>query len=70
MWAYAKVAMAVAVALLPGGFVVLLSYTAIRVLQHRWEEQTVRSGGRPVHMREVVHGLHWRDIVREARAAL
>jgi hypothetical protein len=72
MWAWLKMAMAVAVVLLPGGFPLLLTYIAVRTLRTRWLNARVeaRHHGREVSLRDVVASLHFKELVREARAAL
>lgn len=72
MWAWLKMAMAVAVVLMPGGFPVLLTYIAVRTLRLRWQNAQVeaQSHGREASLRDVVSSLHFKELVREARAAL
>lgn len=72
MWAWLKMAMAVAVVLLPGGFLLLLAYIAVRTLRARWHNAQVEAHtqGREASLRDVVASLHLKELVREARAAL
>jgi hypothetical protein len=64
--------LAVMVALTPGGFPVLLSYIAVRTIMKQWKQAQARalaSGGH-VSVRAVLSEVHFKDLVREARAAL
>ncbi|GMT95965.1 hypothetical protein KH5H1_00840 [Corallococcus caeni] len=72
MWAWLKLAMAVLVVVMPGGFPLVLAYIATRTLLERWRQAQAqaREEGRPVSVvRDVVGALHFRDLIREARAA-
>lgn len=69
MWAWLRMVLAVAVALMPGGFVVLLAYLAVRSLWRQWKQAQAKSNGGSVSVREVVSAVHFKDLVREARAA-
>ncbi|XXF75564.1 hypothetical protein P2318_21175 [Myxococcaceae bacterium GXIMD 01537] len=72
MWAWLRMALVVVVVLSPGGFAALLTYIAVRTLWRQWkqaQEQAQVSGG-SVSVRDVVGTLHFKDLVREARAAL
>lgn len=71
-WAWLRMAMVVAVVLLPGGFPLLLAYIAVRTLRTRWHNAQVEalSHGRQVHLRDVLSTLHFKELVAEARAAL
>ncbi|MCY1014832.1 hypothetical protein [Pyxidicoccus sp. MSG2] len=71
-WAWLRMAMAVAVVLLPGGFPLLLAYIAVRTLRARWHNAQVEahSRGREASLRDVVASLHFKELIREARAAL
>lgn len=70
MWVWLRMVMAVVVALLPGGFPLLLAYVTTRTLRARWRMAQAQANGREVSLRDVVATLHLRDLVREARAAL
>ncbi|MFP2930755.1 hypothetical protein ACLESO_37270 [Pyxidicoccus sp. 3LG] len=72
VWAWLRMAMAVAVILLPGGFPILLAYIAVRTLRSRWLQAQARahSQGAEASLRDVVATLHFKELVREARAAL
>lgn len=68
MWASLKVVLAFTVALLPGGFALLFGYVALRAVRAGLEAQRAQSG--EAHLKDVVAHLHFKDILREARAAL
>lgn len=72
MWAWMRMVMAVAVLLLPGGFPLLLAYVTLRTLLSRWREAQAQALqlGRAVSLRDVVATLHFKELVRDARAAL
>ncbi|MBJ6764275.1 hypothetical protein JGU66_26160 [Myxococcaceae bacterium JPH2] len=72
MWAWLRMAMAVVVVFMPGGFPLLLAYIAARTLRARWREARTeaRAHGRSLSVRDVVSNLHFKDLIREARAAL
>ncbi|HEX8700901.1 MAG TPA: hypothetical protein VF815_18800 [Myxococcaceae bacterium] len=63
--------LAVLVALLPGGFPLVLAYVATRTLLAKWRQAQVQAQalGRGVPLRDVLASLHFRDLVREARSA-
>jgi len=61
---------AIGLVLLPGGFVLLFGYVLGRALWSGWRKASVEANGGPVHLREVVHTLHLRELVDEARHAL
>ncbi len=61
--------LAVVVALVPGGFLVLLGYAAARIVLHRHEVALAGAGGQPVTYLSALSGLTVRDVVKEARAA-
>ena len=70
MW---RMVMAVAVAVIPGAFVLLLSYVAARTLVRQWRQaqaQAQLTGGVPVPLRSVLATVELRALVREARATL
>lgn len=71
MWAWLKLAMAVVVVVIPGGFPLALAYIATRTLVERWRaaQAQARDEGRPASVRDVLGSLHFRDLIREARAA-
>lgn len=75
MWAWLRMAMAVVVLFMPGGFPLLLAYIAARTLRAQWRvvKTTAQAHGRSTSVRDVVSTvstLHFKDLVREARAAL
>jgi len=72
MWVWLRMVLALVVALLPGGFAFLLGYVATRTLLARWRAAQVQAQthGREASLKDVVAGLHLRELVREARAAL
>jgi uncharacterized SAM-binding protein YcdF (DUF218 family) len=73
MWVWLRVVLALVVAVVPGGFPLVLSYVATRTLLARWRAaraQSQLSGGREPSLKDVVVSLQFRELVREARAAL
>lgn len=72
MWVWLRMVLALVLALLPGGFPVLLGYVATRTLLARWRaaQAQAQTHGREASLKDVVTGLHFRELVREARAAL
>ena len=70
IWAWLRMVLAVMVALTPGGFPVLMTYIAVRTLWRQWKQAQARANGASVSVREVIATLHFKDLVREARAAL
>jgi hypothetical protein len=70
MWVWLRMVLALVVALTPGGFPLLLAYVAMRTLRARWRVAQEQANGREVSLRDVIATLHFRDLVREARAAL
>jgi hypothetical protein len=70
MWVWLRVVLALVVMLMPGGFPVLLAYVATRTLLARWRMAQAQSNGRGVSLRDVVSTLRFRELVREARAAV
>jgi hypothetical protein len=71
MWVWLKMMLALAVVLLPGGFPMVLAYVATRTLLARWRQAQVQAQahGRGVPLRDVLASMHFRDLLREARAA-
>lgn len=67
-----KMAMAVAVALVPGAFVLLLAYITTRTVCERWHQAQAEAqlSGEPASLWHVVATLHFKDLVQQARAAL
>ncbi|MCY1076992.1 hypothetical protein [Archangium lansingense] len=67
-----RMLLVVAVALIPGAFVLLLAYVATRTMRHRWQQARLeaQSLGTQVSFREVVAQVEFKDLVRQARAAL
>ncbi|AEI66434.1 hypothetical protein [Corallococcus macrosporus] len=72
VWAWIRMVMMVAVVLLPGGFPLLLAYVSLRTLRNSWRraQEEALSDGHQVTLREVVSTLHFKELVREARASL
>ncbi len=72
MWVWFRVVLALVVMLIPGGFPALVAYVATRTLLARWRkaQAQAQANGRAVSFRDVVATLDFRDLVREARAAL
>lgn len=70
MAAWARMLVAIALVLLPGGFVVLFSYVLIRALWNAWRKASSEANGGPVQVREVLQTIHFRELVEEARHAL
>ena len=62
----------VAVALIPGGFVLLLAYFATQAMRYHWQQARLQaqSRGTQVSLREVVATVELKELVRQARAAL
>ncbi|WP_224245228.1 hypothetical protein [Hyalangium gracile] len=69
MWVWLRMVLALVVLVMPGAFLVLLAYVALRTLLARWRVAQQRAEGRGVSVRDVLASLHFRDLVREARAA-
>ena len=67
-----KMVVAVAVALIPGAFVLLLAYITTRTVHERWlrAQAEARLSGVPVSLWHVVASLHFKELVRQARTAL
>ncbi|QRN93913.1 hypothetical protein JRI60_32785 [Archangium violaceum] len=67
-----RMMLVVAVALIPGAFVLLLAYVASRTMWERWRLAQVQaqSSGTPISFRDVVATLELKELVRQARAAL
>jgi hypothetical protein len=72
MWVWLRMALALAVVLMPGGFAVLLAYVATRTVLARWRsaQMQAQANGRGASVKEVLASLQLRELVREARAAL
>ncbi len=66
---FIKTFAAVAVALIPGGFVLLLAYVATRIVRHRHDVALASSNGAQVSYRAVLSGMTVRDVLREAKAS-
>ena len=67
-----RMLLVVAVALIPGAFVLLLAFIATRTMRERWrlaQGQAERSGTH-VSLRDVLASVELKDLVRQARAAL
>jgi hypothetical protein len=69
MWLWLRMVVAVVVMVMPGGFPVLLGYVTTRTLLARWRKAQAQANGGAVAFREVISSMHFRDLVREARAA-
>ena len=67
-----RMLLVVAVALMPGGFVLLLAYVATRTVWERWRlaQMQAQSSGTPVSIRAVLATVELKDLVRQARATL
>lgn len=70
MAAWARMVAAVALVLLPGGFILLFGYVVARALWTSWRKASVEANGGPVQLRDVVQTLHFRELVAEAKHAL
>jgi hypothetical protein len=70
MAAWLRMLAAIGLVLLPGGFVFLFGYVLGRALWNGWRRASVQANGGPVHLREVMHTLHFRELVNEARHSL
>ncbi|HEX5752160.1 MAG TPA: hypothetical protein VFZ09_38455 [Archangium sp.] len=66
-----RMVLVVAVALIPGAFVLLLAYVATRTMRARWQQARLQAPqGTRVSFREVVATVELKELVRQARAAL
>lgn len=67
-----RMVLVVAVALIPGAFMLLLAYIATRTMWQRWHQARLqaRSRGTRVSFLEVVATVELKELVRQARAAL
>jgi len=72
MWVWLRMVLALVVVLVPGGFPLVLSYVTTRTLLAKWRaaQAQAQANGRGPSLKDVVASLHFRDLVREARAAL
>ncbi len=72
MWVWLRMVLALVVAVMPGGFAVLVGYVTTRTLLARWRaaRAQAQTHGREASLKDVLAGLHFRELVREARAAL
>lgn len=72
MWVWLRMVLALVVVLVPGGFPLVLSYVTTRTLLAKWRAARAQSqaNGREPSLKDVLASLHFRDLVREARAAL
>jgi len=72
MWVWLRMVLALVVVLVPGGFPLVLSYVATKTLLARWRAAQAQSqlNGREPSLKDVVASLQFRELVREARAAL
>ncbi|PTL78374.1 hypothetical protein [Vitiosangium sp. GDMCC 1.1324] len=69
---WVRMMLVVAVALIPGAFVLLLAYISTRTMWERWRLAQVqaRTSGTPVSFWDVLASVELKDLVRQARAAL
>jgi hypothetical protein len=67
-----RMMLVVTVALVPGAFALLVAYVATRTIRERWQAARLQSHtqGKPVSIRSVIATVEFRDLVRQARAAL
>ena len=67
-----KVAVAVAVAVVPGAFMLLLAYITTRTVRERWHQAQAEAqlSGVPASLWHVLATLHLKELVRQARTAL
>lgn len=72
MWVWLRVVLALVVALMPGGFAVLLGYVATRTLLRRWRaaRAQARSLGREASLKDVLATVRFGELVQEARYSL
>lgn len=69
MWTWARAVMNVAVAVIPGGLLLLLGVGLGRTLWAGWRQANAQAEGRPVPLRQVLRGVTVRGVVREAFSA-
>ncbi len=67
MAGWVKTVLAVAVLVVPGGFLMLLAYGSGRVVHSAWQDARARAPGRKVNAREVLASLSVKDVVREVK---
>ncbi|WNG38268.1 hypothetical protein F0U61_34795 [Archangium violaceum] len=69
---WVRMMLVVAVALIPGAFVLLLAYVSTRTMWERWQQAQLQAqkNGTEVSFRDVLATLELKDLVRQARAAL
>lgn len=67
-----RMSLVVAVALIPGAFVLLLAFIATRTMRERWRLAQVQAerSGTHVSFRDVLASVELKDLVRQARASL
>ncbi|MBM7115323.1 hypothetical protein I3V78_17335 [Archangium primigenium] len=70
-WVWRMMLVAV-VTVVPGAFVLLVSYLASRTMWEHWRlaQQEALVSGVPVTFRDVLATVHMKDVVQQARAAL
>ena len=70
-WVWRMMLVAV-VTLVPGAFVLLVSYLATRTMWEHWRlaQREAMSSGVPVSFRDVLATVHIKELVQQARAAL
>jgi hypothetical protein len=67
MWMWLKMFLAVVVAVMPGGFVILLAYALARVFREQSLKLQAEMPNQPIPVGAVVRSIHFRDVVRQAR---
>lgn len=71
MVAAMRAMVAVAVLVIPGAFVAVLAFLAIRTVRQAWidaRSRAVDAGAPKVPVREILSGVNVKSLVREARA--
>ncbi|WNG18789.1 hypothetical protein [Cystobacter fuscus] len=70
-WVWRMMLVAV-VTLVPGAFMLLVSYLATRTMWEHWRQAQQESlvSGVPVSFRDVLATVHLKELVQQARAAL
>jgi hypothetical protein len=70
-WVWRMMLVAV-VTLVPGAFLLLVSYLATRTMWEHWQQAQRESlaSGVPVSFREVLATVHLKELVQQARATL
>ncbi|MGQ0507316.1 MAG: hypothetical protein ACT4TC_18580, partial [Myxococcaceae bacterium] len=68
MSAWVRVVWATAVLVIPGGFLLLMAFLFGRTVHQRYLQLIDSRQGEPISFVEVVAGIHFKDVLREARA--